>query len=343
MEKSMNKICYCTYFDKNYLARGLLLIESLHQHSSVSFHMWVLCLDDSVYSALLQLNLPAVKLIRLSEIENDDKLLKESKNNRSLVEYYWTLSPVLPLYIMTHYPQYDWYIYLDADQYFFNDPVLAFSDTVDASILIVEHNFSPHLQHLTVNGRFNIGFVGFRGDSVGKSSLNWWRARCIEWCYDRQEDGKYGDQKYLDNWPNMFARLKILNHPGISLAQWNIEQYSLSYDDKGYIRIDDAPLILYHFHGIKREFYCFYSMELQRVSGILRCAVYGFYLKRLLGLKKKTQSLLQQNIHPVASIRNRKIDEGSKVSLRNRLRVIYGFVRRLLRREFIFALGRYTW
>lgn len=335
-------ICYCTYFDKNYLARGLLLISSLAEHSKRPFHMLVLCLDEPTYDALLKLDLPNVRLIRMSDFEKDDAQLREAKGNRSLVEYYWTCTSSLLLYIMTRNPRYDWYVYLDADQYFFNDPVLAFSNTDNASILLVEHSFSPELEHLKENGRFNVGFVGFRCDDEGLASSTWWRERCIEWCHDRNEDGKFGDQKYLDNWPEMFSHVKVLNHPGIGLAQWNIEQYTLTCDDKNCIRINDAPLILYHFHGIKREFRWFYSMEMINVSGIVRHKIYGFYLKRLLGLRGETRRILNESIHPVASIRHRKYNNSSYMSLRERLRSVYGFVRRLLRREFIFTIGRYV-
>ena len=54
---------YCTYFDKNYLVRGLGLIESLNRHEKKDFQISVVCLDELTRTILNKLNLPNFSLI----------------------------------------------------------------------------------------------------------------------------------------------------------------------------------------------------------------------------------------------------------------------------------------
>ena len=75
---------------------------------------------------------------------------------------------------------------------------------------------------------YNVQFMTFRRDARGLEALHWWRDRCIEWCYYRVEDGKLGDQKYLDDWPERFDGVHVLEHPGGGLAPWNVENYELA-------------------------------------------------------------------------------------------------------------------
>jgi hypothetical protein len=64
------------------------------------------------------------------------------------------------------------------------------------------------------------------------------------------EDNRYGDQKYLDAWPDRYPSLKVIEHKGFNLSFWNVNSYMLRMKD-GHPMIDNDPLVFYHFSSIK--------------------------------------------------------------------------------------------
>ena len=243
---------YCTYFDRNYLTRGLALIESLRRTETSDWSIFVVCMDAMTHVMLQQLALPNVRLLQLHEIEGHDRELLAVKPSRSLVEYYWTLTPTVILRILERHQEIAVLTYLDADLFFFSSPQPLFDEMGDASILIHEHRFSPRQRHLaTHNGRFNVGLLSFRRDVSGRTALHWWRDRCIEWCFTRYEQGKMGDQLYLNDWPQRFSDVAVLQHAGGGVGPWNHDQYAIRPSSGGQILVDEQPLIFYHFHSFR--------------------------------------------------------------------------------------------
>jgi len=242
------KYNFCTLFDKNYLTRGLALHSSLLNHSQ-PFMLWILCMDNSTFNILTKLKLDSVTLINLQEFE--DKELLKIKPTRTPGEYCWTCTPSLPLYIFRHYPKIKMISYLDSDLYFYSSPEAIFKEIGEKSIMIIPHRFtSGKLEKEKQAGIYNVSMLAFRRDKNGLKCLRWWRERCLEWCFNRYEDGKIGDQKYLDQFPKLFKGIHELQHKGANVASWNIGQYKLSIKG-GIIYIDDFPLVFFHFLGLK--------------------------------------------------------------------------------------------
>jgi len=241
---------FCTYFDHRFLSRGLSLHHSLMEHCP-SFHLWVLCLDETVHTELLGLSLPHVTLVPLSELEADDDELLKVKGGRTKVEYYFTCTPAWPLWLFNHAPHLDMITYLDADLFFFADPAPIFEELGERSVGIISHRFPPAMRWRECYGIYNVGWVSFRRDENGIACLRWWRERCLEWCHDRQETGRFGDQKYLDVWPELFDGVAVLKHPGANVAPWNLACHTLNWVD-GRVMSCGLPLIFFHFHGLHR-------------------------------------------------------------------------------------------
>jgi hypothetical protein len=273
---------FCTYFDRNYLVQGLTLYRSLERHSA-PFTLWVLCLDDSAYDTLQKMGLGNVRLTRLRELEAADPGLAAAKTNRSVIEYYFTLSPVWPRYLLTQFPEIDQITYLDSDLQFYSDPEPIFEEMGSASVLIAEHRFPDHLKELEKHGVYNVGLLSFRNDEKALECLERWRLQCLKWCYDRLEDGKFADQKYLDAWPQTLRGVHVLQHKGAGLAPWNWMLYDLSFDgEKG--TVDGHPLIFFHFQGFKILNRWLFRPTIESYDPMprqLRRRLYGGYLREL--------------------------------------------------------------
>jgi hypothetical protein len=72
----------------------------------------------------------------------------------------------------------------------------------------------------------------------------------VQWCFDKIDDGKFADQKFLDSWNSEFTRVLELSGNGAGIAPWNISKYKISYKNK-IVYCDEHPLIFYHFHGLR--------------------------------------------------------------------------------------------
>ena len=147
--------------------------------------------------------------------------------------------------------------YLDADLMFFSSPKAIYEELGDKSILVTEHRFPESLKDQEVFGRFNVQCQVFRNDEVGLRCLRRWREQCLEWCYDRLEDGKFADQKYLNEWPELYGeRLVISKHPGVGVAPWNICSQRLVLSEGEKLIIGGKPVVFYHFAGFRILSFC---------------------------------------------------------------------------------------
>ena len=240
---------YCTYFDHRYLPRGMVMMDSIRKFAPSSvFH--ILALDDTCAEVLREMNDAGIEITTLAELEAADPDLLAIKPTRTLIEYYFTITPCFPRHVLRNHPEIDLLSYIDSDTCFFADPELIFAEIGDASVAITPHRFSPERLHLATFGLFNVGWITWRNDREGLACLETYRSDCIAWCYDRAEDDRFGDQKYLDRWPAHYPNLKCLDHPGINAAAWNINSHRIS-DVGDILFLGDKRLVFWHYHGLR--------------------------------------------------------------------------------------------
>lgn len=276
----------------------MCLLESLERHCP-SFMIYMLCMDESCFRLVKTRQHPNVVALRLSELESAFPELISVKGSRSRLEYYYTCGPAFISYVMDNNPEINIITYLDADLYFFSNPAPLIEAFEGHSIGLVRHHLSEFRKKSPWQGIYNVGWLNFRRDPVGVACLEWWRDRCIEWCYERYEDGKYADQLYLNQWPKIFKGIYEINHHGANVGPWNVSDYRFSLRN-GEVYVDDDPLIFYHFHGFKKIARNVYNtnlgLTLRTPPTILKRFVFLPYIERL--------EHYSQGQHPTASIRN---------------------------------------
>jgi hypothetical protein len=242
-----------TLFDSNYLSRGLAMYHSLVK-TGIDFHLYIFSFDSKSAEILLKMNYANITVISLDEFEN--KRLLDVKPSRSRAEYCWTCTPATVLHVFDHYDVTNC-TYIDADLYFYSSPQVLFDEMGDQSVLITEHRYTPKYDRTEIAGKYCVQFMTFKKDKRGLKVLNWWMDACLEWCYDRYEDGKFGDQKYLDTWTKQFEGIHELKHLGGGMAPWNIQQYEF-VNRQNYSLIfkelssnEKFSAVFYHYHYVR--------------------------------------------------------------------------------------------
>lgn len=239
---------FCTLFDKNFLLKGLALYDSLSKHCP-DFRLFILCLDDLTHDVLKKIELPRSTILKLEEL-GDQKLLN-LKDKRKASEFAWTCKPPLVIHILKKYREVEYLTYFDSDIYLYSSPSVIYEEIKDKSIIITPHRFPENKKHLEKkSGIYNAGNIIFRNDNNTIKCLEEWREQCLDWCYDYLDNGRLGDQMYLDNWLEKYKNVYALNRKGADLGSWNISNYRIKkLGDKIYV--DDEPLFWYHFHSLK--------------------------------------------------------------------------------------------
>ncbi|MCE5344859.1 MAG: glycosyl transferase [Bacteroidales bacterium] len=272
------------------------MYESLKAHSN-DFHLFIFAFDDLSFQILKKLNLEKVTVISLSEFETP--VLLELKSKRTKAEYCWTCTPSVISHILNNYSVSSC-TYLDSDLIFYSDPSVLIQEMMDhnKNVLITEHGFSPlaKLYEKKRAGRFCVQFVTFSNESNSLRVLEKWRLQCIEWCYARHENGKFGDQKYLDEWPDIYDNVHILENPGGGIAPWNIPKYRFYRDDSeiaGKRKRSGLKfkVVFFHFQYVKLTENGNFDIGWYHISSEVKKIFYQPYLKRIRDMEKMLKEL----------------------------------------------------
>lgn len=336
---------YCTYFDHNYLSRGLALYHSLQRQAPQAV-LWVLCLSDEAHEVLLALGLPGIVPVRMTEFEAAEPEVAATRATRSPVEYYFTCTPAWILFVLARETEAEWITYLDGDLYFFQSPEAIYDELQDASVAIIPHRYPRRLEkRLMKFGVYNVGWVGIRRNEAGRMVASWWRQRCIEWCHDYVDGDRFADQRYLDSFPRLSSSVKVVENIGANLAPWNIGNYRIDAGDGGVMLDAAVPLIFFHFQGLRKglRWFIFNSHRYYRTpfDAAVRRHIYLPYVRELLAIEARIEPIL-----PVAATVPQKrfavpdLKELARAKLRNMVMFAIHLLDIVTGRAFIVFGGR---
>ena len=198
---------------------------------------YILCLDDFVFDFFKKNNFENIITITLNEIENEYKELLDIKQNREIIEYYFTLSPFLPKYIFEK-KGINQISYLDSDFYFFKNPEKLIQSNIDCSVTLIQQNADQKY------GQYNVGWIYFNFDYDETINIvDLWGNQCLNECSDMPNKNSYADQKYLDTWITQLKFIKIFQPEHTCLSPW---------DSNLILEESKNTMIAFHYHGLEK-------------------------------------------------------------------------------------------
>lgn len=247
----MNKLYFTTLFNSTYLCKGLAMCDSLDNVCS-DYCIYIFAYDEVSYKFLLSKKNKNAIILSLEKLEEYFPELLHIKSERSFAEYCWTTTSYTILYCLENF-KINHCTYIDADLYFFSNPIILFEELKHGDVLITKHRYTTQYDQSKTSGIYCVQFMTFKQNDNSLSVLKWWKNKCYQWCYNKYEDGKFGDQKYLDDWPERFNNIVILKNLGGGVAPWNVQQYNVLYKKNVVYAINKKSgekfdIVFYHFH-----------------------------------------------------------------------------------------------
>jgi hypothetical protein len=248
----------CTYFDFNFLPRGLALYNSIKKFHS-DFILYVLAFDKETYDFLINLNYENIKPISFEVYNSYFNTNQDKFADRK--QYFFSATPNICLYLFEEEKSIDLLLYLDADVFVFNSLDSLYAEVTDSSIAFCSHRFPPLFNLLSRNyGRFNVGVNFFRRTDSGMKCLREWKKECDDWFPDKPGYPLkfFSDQIFLDQWPSRYPDVKIVENIGVNVAPWNVANYRFAQKNNRFF-INEYPLIIYHFSSLKKVSNCVWN------------------------------------------------------------------------------------
>lgn len=247
----MNKNVIFTICSKNYFAQAKVLFQSV-KHYAKDVDFYVLLADEIGEFDIKSEGINVVEAKTLGIEGYADMAFKYD-----VIEYNTSVKPFFITKLFDKY-EYEKVLYLDPDMALFDSPDLIFSLLDEKDIVLTPHLTKPYIDYvgctseeeLLFVGIYNLGFIALRNSSVGRHVAQWWAKKLQNQCFADKEDALHVDQKWMDFIPSLYTEhVKILTHPGVNHAFWNMHERTLVDTGTNYT-VDGESLIIFHFSGL---------------------------------------------------------------------------------------------
>ena len=231
------KQAICFIFDKNYLEQGKHAIISAKIYNPN--HTTILLIDDP--------DCTDIGDIRLSPQD-----INLSMDNWLIVGRVAIVEFVLDQL------GFDTAIFVDGDTLTYNAYTDIQSEVDQHSMVVIPHitkplpndDKFPQNRIISLSGNYNTGV--WAASKSGLDFIRWWKDQTTQYPVTRTDLGLVNEQGWLRFAGDFDDNTKIFRHPGYNVAYWNIKQRQLSVQDNK-ILIDNKPLVIMHFSGLKKE------------------------------------------------------------------------------------------
>ena len=247
----MKKTAVVTIASENYFAQVQTLLTSLEKTNPAwdRFFAVVDEPDDDLVEALKETN---TKLIKMDEINIPD--LDDMKFRYDIMELNTAIKPFVLLKLME---EYECVVYLDPDIRVYEQLDEVNEAFENGYEFVVTPHFTgywdedgkhPNEPDIMSAGVYNFGFFAAASCDNARKVISWWAEKLETLCVNKQAEGIFVDQKWMDLLPGRHDKVFILRDEGYNVAYWNLSHRQAEYRDGKYY-FNNCLLKFFHFSG----------------------------------------------------------------------------------------------
>jgi hypothetical protein len=269
------KINFATYSSYRYLPQFLQFYKSINKYNNSV--IYVLCIDEKIYSYLKKNKLNNVKIFNSQtlKINNKKKINQYIAISRLRFVKYLFKKGINEIHL------------IDSDVFFYSNPTILEKIVKKFSIAFCYHNFFLNSTHFENRyGIYNAGYIFLKNNIDGNFFLEKYISLCekeLNWDVINNIKNNFADQTYLEYLDSICKNILKIRDKGINYGPWNIENYSITLK-KGFLFTNNTRLIFYHFSGVKKINKNTYSLGLRQYvknKKHLKIYIYNNYIAKI--------------------------------------------------------------